>query len=129
MSTGEFARLMDLKRNVLAVYVRRKGFFKQTGRLSKLIKKLEDEVEGCIRDFIVVYDDDEIIVIVDTNQRKDELAFYQLVVLTRDVVEEGGALYEGVTYPSSPAYDPRRIYDDPNYGGYKVAKRRKIIRL
>ena len=125
---GDIATLFDLERKVLALYVKRTGLFKQTSRLSKLIKKLESKVDRCIRDFIVVYDDDEIMVIVDTNQRKDEKAFYKLVALVRETLEEEGAAYGRVEYPTGELYDPRKIYDSSNYNGFKVAKGRRIFR-
>ena len=127
---GKTATLIDSKRKVLAFYVMRTGIFKQMPSLSRSIAALKDEVDSCIRDFIVVRDEDEIMVIVDVNQlRKDQQAFNELTRLIRLLLAKDEAAYEEVRYPSDSKYDPRRIYDDDNYGGFKVVRRRRIFRL
>lgn len=126
---GEIATLINPKRRVLALYIKRTGLFKLTPSLSKSIAKLDSKVESCIRDFIVVYDEDEIMVIVDTNQvEKDQRAFNELTRQIRLLLAKEGATYREVEYPKGSQYDPRNIYDSPNYLNYKVAKERRFFR-
>lgn len=126
---GKIATLIDPKRKVLALYIMRTGFFKQTPSLSRAIADLHGKVDSCIRDFIVVRDSDEIMVIVDTNQaRKDQQAFNELTRQIRLLLAKEGATYKEVDYPVDSKYDPRKIYDDDNYGGFTVVRRRRIFR-
>ncbi|HYG84492.1 MAG TPA: hypothetical protein VD907_06480 [Verrucomicrobiae bacterium] len=122
---GNIATLIDPNRKVLALYIMRTGLFRRTPSLSRRIADLHSKVDSCVSDFIVVYDDDEIIVIVDTNQaKKDQQAFNELTRQIRLLLAEGGA-YTEVEYPGDPQYDPRKIYDSDNYGGFKVARKRQ----
>lgn len=126
---GEIGTLIDEKKRVLAIYIKRTGFIKQISGVSRKIADLSAKVDSCIRDFIVVHDDEVILVIVDTNQpRKDQRAFNTLTQMVRLELGESGAAYKEVPYPSNAQYDPRRIYDSPNYCNLKPARRRRMLR-
>lgn len=124
MANGLKATYRDTKKKkVLAFYIKRTGLLKRTPGISKAIADLK--VDKDVKDFIVVYDEDEIMVIVDiNNRREDPAAFGDLVDKIERLICKNGDSYRAVEYPTDSKYDPRMIYDDKNYGGFDVAKKR-----
>jgi hypothetical protein len=115
-------------KKVLALWVKQKPVSDTQG-VCRRIARLR--VPPCIKDFIVVYGGDakpgrknEFLVIVNVNQsRMDVEAFNTLNVLVRQLLK--GAYEELDTFPTEAECNPRDIFDDKDYLGWKVIKARR----